>query len=67
MQTQCALRVEPSADIILPPAPAYGLTSIGGGCVTGKAAAFGSVTGQLMLMLNLNHTSEQEQKSEKSS
>jgi len=52
-----------------PAAAARRLTSTGGGGVTGKpaAAGFGGVTGQLMLMLYLNHTNEQEQKSEKSS
>jgi len=49
-----------------PAAAARRLTSTGGGGVTGKPA-FGGVTGQLMLMLYLNHTNEQEQKSEKSS
>jgi len=47
---------------------AHRLTSTGGGSgITGKsaaaAAAFGGVTGQLMLMLNLNHTNKQEYKS----
>jgi len=39
----------------------------GGSGVTRKlaAAAFGGVTCQLMLMLYLNHTNEQEEKSEK--
>jgi len=44
------------ADVILS-AAARRLTSTGGG----------GVTGELMLMLYLNHTNEQEQKSEKSS
>ena len=54
------------AGCLRPAAAAPRLTSTGGG-VTGKpaAAAFGGVTGQLLLMLNLNHTSEQEDKPEK--
>jgi len=46
---------------------ATGGTSTGGGGVTGKPAtsAFVGVTGQLLLMLNLNHTNEQEDKPEK--
>jgi len=48
------------------PAAARRLTSTGGGGVTGKPAAFGGATGrQLLLMLNINHTSEQEDKPEK--
>ena len=55
------------AGCLRPAAAARRLTSTGGGGVTGKpaAAAFGGVTGQLLLMLNLNHTNEQEEKSDK--
>jgi len=35
------------------------------GCLRPAAAAFDGVTGQLLLMLNLNHTNEQEDKPEK--
>jgi len=76
------LRRKPSSDISTPlslvgraltdvilPAAARRVFATGGGGVTGKsaAAAFGGVIGQLMLMLCINHTNEQEQKSEKSS
>jgi len=44
------------------PAAARRVFATGGGGVTGKPAAFGS---QLLLMLNLNHTNEPEDKPEK--
>jgi len=48
------------------PAVARRVFAIGGGGVHWKTGG-GGVTGQLMLILYLNHTNEQEQKSEKSS
>jgi len=67
--------LEPQANVILPMAALWVFATIGGGAPTDfdrqrqshRKTSVGSITGQLTLVLNLNHSNEQEKKSEKSS